>query len=87
VHLWSFVLSLEMLPGSKRTAAMLVLSRRTDGMVLMPTLGITIRVLKVHRGRVSLGISAPDRVRITRGKPHRLPESSERAGGGPEFLQ
>ena len=52
---------------------MLVLSRRLQGTVLLPTLGITIRVLKVSRGRVSLGISAPDRVRVRRGRPIRPP--------------
>jgi carbon storage regulator CsrA len=66
---------------------MLVVSRRPEEMVLLPTLGITIRVLKVHHGRVSLGISAPDRVRITRGKAHSLPRSILGPADGPEISQ
>lgn len=52
---------------------MLVLSRRTNEMVLLPTLEITIRVLKVRRNSVALGISAPARIRIRRNKPRNLP--------------
>ena len=45
---------------------MLVLSRRLNEVVVLPNREITIRVLKVRRNGVVLGIEAPKEVRITR---------------------
>lgn len=45
---------------------MLVLSRRTDQDILIPDRNIIIRVLKIRGSRVSLGIEAPDSVKILR---------------------
>ena len=47
---------------------MLVLSRRTDETISLPDLGITIKVVKVKGKTVSIGIEAPDQIRILRGE-------------------
>ena len=47
---------------------MLVLSRRTDEAILLPDLGITIKVIKVRGKTVSIGIEAPDEIQILRGE-------------------
>ena len=54
---------------------MLVLSRRTNQEIVIPGLGVTLRVLKVKGGSVSLGVTAPREVRITRGELHNRPLS------------
>lgn len=45
---------------------MLVLSRRADESIVFPTLGITVKLLRVDRTKAKLGISAPPNVRILR---------------------
>lgn len=45
---------------------MLVLSRRENEQIDFPALGISVTVLSSSRSRASLGISAPDGVRIVR---------------------
>jgi carbon storage regulator CsrA len=51
----------------------LVLTRRRDETIVLPGLGITVRVLDVRRGTVRLGIEAPPEVAVLRaevvGKP------------------
>lgn len=61
---------------------MLVLSRRLQDSILLTSLGITIRVLKVRRQSVSLGITAPDHIRIARGVPAVISRSDGTAAGG-----
>ena len=63
---------------------MLVLSRRLNEMVLLPNLEITIRVLKVRRNSVVLGVDAPARIRITRSNPSNFATLSETAVAGPD---
>jgi carbon storage regulator len=52
---------------------MLVLSRRRNEKVVLPSLGVTVQVLAIRRGEVRLGIMAPPDVPILReelvGKP------------------
>jgi carbon storage regulator CsrA len=50
-----------------RRAEMLVLSRKLGEKVLISN-GITVTVLAMEGNRVRIGIDAPDRVRILRGK-------------------
>jgi len=45
---------------------MLVLSRKVNETILIPALGITLQVLRVGVGKVSLGIKAPLDVSILR---------------------
>jgi len=45
---------------------MLVLSRRPQEKVVLPGLGITIRVVAIQNGRVRIGIEAPPAVAIVR---------------------
>ncbi len=45
---------------------MLVITRKSQEKVVLPTYGITITVLKARRGRVRLGIEAPKNVTILR---------------------
>lgn len=45
---------------------MLVLSRRVNEKIVLPSLGVTLELLEVKGKRIRLGISAPDHVRITR---------------------
>jgi carbon storage regulator len=45
---------------------MLVLTRRADEAVCLPSLGVRIRVLKLSGGTVRLGIEAPPDVKIVR---------------------
>jgi len=47
---------------------MLVLSRRTDETISLPDLGITIKLVKVKGKTVSIGVDAPEQVRILRGE-------------------
>jgi carbon storage regulator CsrA len=58
---------------------MLVLSRRLKEKVVLPGLGITVRVLAVRGGTVSLGIEAPPDIAVLRdelvGKPERYADS------------
>ncbi len=45
---------------------MLVLSRRIGQEIVLPTLGITITVLRNNRNQVRLGIEAPREIRVVR---------------------
>jgi carbon storage regulator len=45
---------------------MLVLSRKQNDSIVIPDLGVTIRVLATGRGRIRLGIEAPREVPIQR---------------------
>jgi carbon storage regulator len=45
---------------------MLVLMRRTYEEIVIPSLGITVRVLETRGGRVRIGIDAPDGLPIRR---------------------
>jgi len=45
---------------------MLVVTRKPKQQLVLPTEGITITVLETRRGRVRLGIEAPEHVRILR---------------------
>lgn len=47
---------------------MLVLSRKLHESIVLPDLGITIRVIGVNGGRVRLGVEAPREVSIARGE-------------------
>jgi carbon storage regulator CsrA len=48
------------------TQHMLVLSRRPDEKILLPTLGVTVHLIKVQGGSVKIGIEAPPEVKIHR---------------------
>jgi carbon storage regulator CsrA len=45
---------------------MLVLSRRLDESIVLPGLGVTVRIVAVKRGVVRLGIEAPPHVKVLR---------------------
>lgn len=45
---------------------MLVLSRRTDESIVFPTLGVTVKVLRLDGSKAKLGVQAPADVRILR---------------------
>jgi len=47
---------------------MLVLTRKTNQSILIPDLGIIIRVLEIRGCRVRLGIEAPSSVKVLRGE-------------------
>ena len=47
---------------------MLVLSRRTNEVISFPSLGITLKILKVKGKAVTVGIEAPDDIQILRGE-------------------
>ena len=47
---------------------MLILSRKTAETICLPELGIKIRVLQIRGQNVSLGLDAPQEVRILRGE-------------------
>ncbi len=49
---------------------MLVLSRRENDRVLFPSLGISIQVVRLTSGRVSLGIQAPQQIQVIRQELH-----------------
>lgn len=57
---------------------MLVLSRRTSEEILVPSLGITLKVISIKGGTVRLGITAPDNVQILRGELLDSDHSDER---------
>lgn len=56
---------------------MLVLSRKVDESIVLPDLGITIKVVSLGNGRVRLGIEAPREVTVLRS------EIAEALGGSP----
>jgi carbon storage regulator len=59
---------------------MLVLSRKTGEVIVVPQCELTVTVISVERNRVRLGFSAPDEVDIYREEIwHRICESSNRA--------
>lgn len=45
---------------------MLVLSRKEEESILIPDLGVTIKVLQVQGGRIKLAIDAPKAIPIRR---------------------
>jgi carbon storage regulator len=45
---------------------MLVLTRRTGEAIVLPELGVTVRVLEITRGRVRVGVEAPPSVTVLR---------------------
>jgi carbon storage regulator CsrA len=45
---------------------MLVLTRRVNEKVVLPSLGVTVQVLSVGEGRVRLGVAAPADVKVLR---------------------
>jgi carbon storage regulator CsrA len=45
---------------------MLVLARRLNEKVVLPSLGVTVQVLDIRRGTVRLGIEAPPEVTVLR---------------------
>ena len=47
---------------------MLVLSRKTDEEIVIPSLNIRIQILDSRKNRVRIGIDAPEDVRIERGE-------------------
>jgi carbon storage regulator CsrA len=49
---------------------MLVLTRRPNESIVIPALGVTVRVLAVRGGRVRLGVEAPREVVVLRGELH-----------------
>ncbi|HEV8060348.1 MAG TPA: carbon storage regulator [Gemmataceae bacterium] len=54
---------------------MLVLSRRTNEEILFPGMNISVKVLAVSPGKVSLGVQAPAEVSIIRAElPNRVAE-------------
>jgi carbon storage regulator CsrA len=59
---------------------MLVLSRRLNEKIVLPSLGVTVQVLAVRGGAVRLGIQAPPDIAVLReelvGKPD--PRAEER---------
>ncbi len=54
---------------------MLVLSRREQEAIVFPKLGIRIQVTRVRGKAVSLGVDAPDDIRVLRGELHDQEES------------
>ena len=45
---------------------MLVLTRRVNEKIVLPSLGVTVQVLSVSRGAVRLGVAAPAEVKVFR---------------------
>lgn len=62
---------------------MLVLSRKQTESVVLPDLGITIRVLKVAGNRVQIGIDAPKEVRVLRGELCEWEVENDQHSGSP----
>jgi carbon storage regulator CsrA len=63
---------------------MLVLSRRPDETILFPNAGITLRLLRIRGKVVSLGIEAPDHIRVVRGEVAAASESEPLEAAPPE---
>ena len=57
---------------------MLVLTRRRDEKVILPSLHVTVQVLEVKRGVVRLGIEAPGDVGVVREELLALPRPGPR---------
>lgn len=47
---------------------MLVLSRRVDETIVLPSLGVTVRVARIDGKAVRIGVEAPSEVRVLRGE-------------------
>ena len=47
---------------------MLVLSRRVNESIVIPDLGISIRVLKIKGNSVRIGVEAPSEIKVIRGE-------------------
>lgn len=58
---------------------MLVLNRKVQEQICLPGLGIVIKVLEIHGGKVRLGIAAPSDISVVRSElliqPRRQPAS------------
>jgi carbon storage regulator CsrA len=54
------------LRSTERSPLMLVLSRRPGQSILLPGLGVTVRVLSAKGGTVRIGIEAPPDVKVLR---------------------
>lgn len=64
---------------------MLVLSRKVEEQIVIPSIGITIQVVYAHRGKARLGIQAPRDIRILRAE---LPEEGgEKPADHPEVTR
>jgi len=50
----------------RKDSKMLVLSRKTDESIVIPELGIEIKVISTSGGRVRLGINAPREIAVHR---------------------
>jgi len=61
---------------------MLVLSRREQESIVFPKLGIRIQVTRVRGKAISLGVDAPDDVRVLRGELHDREEALAASIGG-----
>src|SRR5437870_3923833 len=57
-------------PIRKGCLQMLVLSRRLNEKILLPTINAAIQVVEIKRGVVRLGIDAPPEVKILREELH-----------------
>ena len=57
---------------------MLVLTRRVNEKVALPTLGVTVQVLSARNGVVRLGVAAPAEVKVLR--EELLPKAPPAAG-------
>ncbi|MGV3485235.1 MAG: response regulator [Planctomycetaceae bacterium] len=55
---------------------MLVLSRKEQESIVFPNLGIRVQVTRVRGKAVSIGVEAPDEVRVLRGELHQSDEAS-----------
>lgn len=49
-------------------SAMLVLTRRENGQIIFPDLGISLELVKLSRSRATIGIIAPKEIRVIRGE-------------------
>ena len=47
---------------------MLVLSRKLNESIVLPGLGVTVRVVGISGGRVRIGVEAPRSVQVARGE-------------------
>jgi carbon storage regulator CsrA len=56
----------ELPPTVERRPTMLVLTRRCQEKVVLPTIGVEVEVLRIEGKRVQLGITAPEKVTIYR---------------------
>lgn len=58
---------------------MLVLTRRQLESIVLPELGIEIKVISTGKGTTKIGISAPPEIRVFRGEVHQQREIERKA--------